>query len=186
MERFIKYTDSYNVTTFGFISPFIARLFVQSPRGVRLCNPKDCRTPGFPVPHHLPEFAQVHVYSIVMPSNHLILCHPLPLLLSIFPSIRVFPNKSAVHIRWPKCWNFSFSISPSNEYAIAYMFSIISISILLFLVSFLQVYFAVLLLTSWDRCLAFWFHLFFFVRNTLHFPLRMGLAAVFDYHKLIK
>ena len=60
MEKFIKYTDSYNVTTFG---PFIACLFVQSPRCVRLCNPKDCSTPGFPVPHHLPEFAQIHVYS---------------------------------------------------------------------------------------------------------------------------
>ena len=51
----------------------------------------------------------------VMPSNHLILCHPLLLLPSIFPSIRVFSNESAVGIRWPKYWNFSFSISPSNE-----------------------------------------------------------------------
>ena len=53
----------------------------------------------------------------VMPSNHLILCHPLLLLPSIFPSIRVFFNKSALHIRWPKYWSFSFSISPSNEYS---------------------------------------------------------------------
>ena len=53
----------------------------------------------------------------VMPSDHLILCHPLFLLLSIFPSIRVFSNESALHIRWPKCWSFSFSISPSNEYS---------------------------------------------------------------------
>ena len=52
----------------------------------------------------------------VMPSNHLILCHPLLLLLSIFSSIRVFSNKSALHIRWPKYWSFSFSISPSNEH----------------------------------------------------------------------
>ena len=52
----------------------------------------------------------------VMPSNHLILCHPL-LLPSIFPSIRVFPNESILHIRWPKYWSFSFSISPSNEYS---------------------------------------------------------------------
>ena len=51
----------------------------------------------------------------VMPSNHLILCHPL--LPSIFPSIRVFSNESALHIRWPKYWSFSFSISPSNEYS---------------------------------------------------------------------
>ena len=53
----------------------------------------------------------------VMPSNQLVLCHPLLLLTSIFPSIRVFPNESAPHIRWPKYWNFSFSISPSNEYS---------------------------------------------------------------------
>ena len=53
----------------------------------------------------------------VMPSNHLILRHPLLLLLSVFPSIRVFSNELALHIRWPKCWSFGFSISPSNEYS---------------------------------------------------------------------
>ena len=52
-----------------------------------------------------------------MPSNYLILCHLLLLLPSVFPSIRVFSNESALHIRWPNCWNFSFSISPSNEYS---------------------------------------------------------------------
>ena len=52
-----------------------------------------------------------------MTSNHLILCHPLLLLPSIFPSIRVFSNESVLHIRWPKYWNFSFSISPSSEYS---------------------------------------------------------------------
>jgi len=52
-----------------------------------------------------------------MPSNHLILCRPLLLPPSIFPSIRVFSNESVLHIRWPKCWSFSFSISPSNEYS---------------------------------------------------------------------
>ena len=55
--------------------------------------------------------------ELVMPSNHLILCHPLLLLSSIFPSIRVFSNESALHIRWPKYWSFSFSISPSNEHS---------------------------------------------------------------------
>jgi len=55
--------------------------------------------------------------ELVIPSNHLILCHPLFLLPSIFPSIRVFSNESAVRIRWPKYWSFSFSISPSNEYS---------------------------------------------------------------------
>ena len=53
----------------------------------------------------------------VMPSNHRILCHPLLLLPSVFPSIRVFSNESVLHIRWPKYWSFSFSISPSNEYS---------------------------------------------------------------------
>ena len=52
-----------------------------------------------------------------MPSNHLILCHPLLLLPSIFPSIRVFSNESVLHIRWPEYWRFSFSINPSNEYS---------------------------------------------------------------------
>ena len=53
----------------------------------------------------------------VMPSNHLILCHTLLFLPSIYPNIRVFSNESALHIRWPKYWSFSFSISPSNEYS---------------------------------------------------------------------
>ena len=55
--------------------------------------------------------------ELVMPSNHLILCHPLLLPPSIFPSIKVFSNESVLHIRWPKYWCFSFSISPSNEYS---------------------------------------------------------------------
>ena len=55
--------------------------------------------------------------ELVMPSSHLILCHPLPLLPSIFSGIRVFSNESVLLIRWPKYWSFSFSISPSNEYS---------------------------------------------------------------------
>ena len=55
--------------------------------------------------------------ELVIPSNHLILCHPLLLLSSIFPSIRVFSNESALCIRWPEYWSFSFTISPSNEYS---------------------------------------------------------------------
>ena len=70
-------------------------------------------TPGFPVHRPLPKLAQTHVLSSVMPSNHLILCHPLLRLSSIFPSIRVFSNELALCIRW----SFSFSISPSNEYS---------------------------------------------------------------------
>ena len=83
-----------------------------------LCDPMDCSTPGFPVLHCLPEF--VHLMFIIesmMPSNHLVLRHPLLLLPSIFPSIRVFSNESTLRIRWPNYWNFNFSISPSKEYS---------------------------------------------------------------------
>ena len=73
--------------------------------------------PGLPVHHQLPEFTQTHVRWSVMPSNHLILCHSLLLLLSIFPSIRVFSSESVLQVRWPKYWSFSFSISPSSEYS---------------------------------------------------------------------
>ena len=78
-----------------------------------LCNPVDCSTPRFPIHHQLLESTQTHVH---WPSNHLILCRPLLLLPSIFPSIKVFSNESALHIRWPKYWSFSFNISPSNEH----------------------------------------------------------------------
>ena len=77
----------------------------------------NCSTPGLPVCHELPKHAQTHVHWSVMPSNHLILCRPLLLLSSIFPSIRVFSSESALCIRWPKYWSFSFGISPSNEYS---------------------------------------------------------------------
>ena len=70
--------------------------------------------PGFPVHHQLPELLKLMSIESVMSSNHLILCHPLLLLPSIFPTIRVFSNESALHSRWPKYWSFSFNISPSN------------------------------------------------------------------------
>ena len=75
----------------------------------------DCSTPGFSVHHQLLSLLQLRSIESVMPSNYLILCGPLLLLPSIFPSIRVFSNESVLHIRWPKYW--SFSISPSNEYS---------------------------------------------------------------------
>ena len=77
----------------------------------------DCSTPGFPVLHCLPNLLKLISIESVMPSNHLILCHPLLLLPSIFPSIRVFSNESVLHIRWPEYWSFCCSISPSNEYS---------------------------------------------------------------------
>ena len=77
----------------------------------------DCSTPGFPVLHHLPEFAKLMSIESMVPSDHLILCHPLLLLPSVLPSIRVFSSESVLHIRWPKYWSFSFRISPANEYS---------------------------------------------------------------------
>ena len=82
-----------------------------------LCSPIHCSTPSFPVHHQLPELTQTGVIELVMPSNHLMLCHCLFLLPSIIPSIRVFYNKLVLCIRWPKYWSFNFTISPSNEYS---------------------------------------------------------------------
>ena len=81
-----------------------------------LCDPMNCSTPGLPVHHQLRSPPKPMSIESVMPSNHLILCHPLLLLPSIFPSIRVFSNKSALCFRWPKYWSLSFNISPSNEH----------------------------------------------------------------------
>ena len=80
-----------------------------------LCASKDGSTADSPV-STISQFARFVSIESVLPSNHLILCCPLLLLPSIFPSIRVFPNESALRIRWPQYWSFSFSISPSNEY----------------------------------------------------------------------
>ena len=81
------------------------------------CNPMDCSTPGLPVHHQLRSLLKLMSIESVMPSNHLILCRPLLLPPSIFPSIRVFANESVLHNRWLKYWSFSFNISPSNEYS---------------------------------------------------------------------
>ena len=96
-------------TSFQFSS--VAQLFLT------LCDPMDCRTPGLPVYHQLPEFTQTHVHWVsdsLQPSHSL--SSPFPPA-SIFPRIRVFSNESVLCIRWPKYWSFSFSISPSNEYS---------------------------------------------------------------------
>ena len=79
-----------------------------------LCNPMDCSTPGLPVHHQSQRLLKLVSVESVIPSNHLILCLPLLLPPSIFPSTRVFSNESVLHIRWPKYWSFSFSISPSR------------------------------------------------------------------------
>ena len=77
----------------------------------------DCSTPHFPVHHQFLRLLKFMSIKLVMPPNHLSLCHPLLLPPSVFPSIRVFSNESVLRIRWPKYWSFSFSISPSNEYS---------------------------------------------------------------------
>ena len=82
-----------------------------------LCNPTDCSTPVLPVHHQSQSLLKLTSIESVMPSSHLNLCRPLLLLPSIFPSIRVFSNESVLHIRWPKYWSFSFSISPSKQYS---------------------------------------------------------------------
>ena len=92
-------------------------VIVQSLSRVQLCDPVDCSTSGFPVLHHLPELPKLVSIKSVMPSNNLILCHPLFLQPSIFPSLRVVSNESALHISWQKYCCFSFIISPSNEYS---------------------------------------------------------------------
>ena len=80
-----------------------------------LCNPMDYDTPGLPVTNSQRLLKLMSIKSVI-PSNHLILCCPLLFLPSVFPSIRGFSSESALHIRWPKYWSFSVSISPSNEY----------------------------------------------------------------------
>ena len=90
-------------------------LFTQS--CPTLCDLMDCSTPSstfFTISWSLPKLMSI---DLVMPSSHLVLCCPLLLLPSIFPSIRVFSNESVLCIRWPKIGSFSFSISPSNEYS---------------------------------------------------------------------
>ena len=81
-----------------------------------LCDPTDCSTPGLPVHHTWSSLKLISIESVI-PSYHLIFCHPLLLPPSIFPSIRVFPNESVLRMTWPKYWSFSFSISPFNDYS---------------------------------------------------------------------
>ena len=104
----------------NFEKKFSSLLSVQfsSVAGSRpaLCNPMNCSMPGLPVHHQLPESTQTHVHLVgdaIQPSHPLLSPSPLD---SIFPSIRVFSNESALHIRWPKHWSFSVNISPYNEH----------------------------------------------------------------------
>ena len=119
---------SSNLVTIPHISVFIENLSVPSHFNVCSCCPvakfgSDSATPGT-AKHQASlsftiswSFLKLMPIESMMPSNNLILCHSLFLLPSVFPSIKIFANESALRIRWPKYWNFSFSISPSNEYS---------------------------------------------------------------------
>ena len=92
--------------------------------GPTLCDPIDCSMPGLPVHHPLPEPTQTHVHQVgdaIQPSHR----RPLLLSPSTYPSIRVFSRESVLHIRWPKCRSFGFSISPSSEYWVLISFRIV-------------------------------------------------------------
>ena len=97
-----------------FLSQFSS---VQLLSRVRLCNPVDCTCQASMSITNSQSLLKLMSIESVMPSSHLIICRPLLLLPSIFPSLRVFSNESVLRIRWPKYWSFSFSISPSNEYS---------------------------------------------------------------------
>ena len=128
----LKFVGSVNVQGY-IVSKGVDKLEPKNPLFTMLCystscysvihscitfrNPMDCSMPGFPIQHQPPELAQTHVHQVGDGINHLILCYLLLLLPSIFPSISGFSNELALHIRWPKYWSFSFSISPSNEYS---------------------------------------------------------------------
>ena len=102
---------------FNLLKTFSVQFSSVTQSRLTLCNPMDCNMPGFAVHHQLMELAQTHVHRIGDAMQPFILCHPLLLLPSILPSIRVFSNESVLRIRWPKYWSFNFSISPSNEYS---------------------------------------------------------------------
>ena len=82
-----------------------------------LCDPMECSMPAFPVLYHLLEFTPTHVHRVSDAIQPFHFCHPILLLPSIFPGIRVFSNEPILPTRWPKYWSFSLSISPSNKYS---------------------------------------------------------------------
>ena len=110
MHCFLKYFSALLSLLLQFSSVNLATHLCLT-----LCNSRDYNMSGFPVHHQLRSLLKLISIESVMPSNHLIFCRPLLLPPSIFSSIRVFSDESALHIRWPKYWSFSFSISPSNE-----------------------------------------------------------------------
>ena len=111
--QWLTVTRVSNIDLLNFIQSIVAQLHSR----VQLCNSTDYSRPGFPVLHHLQEVAQTHVYWVneaIQLSHPFLPPSPLP---SIFPSTKVFSNESALCIRWPQDWSFSFNISPSNEHS---------------------------------------------------------------------
>ena len=108
---------------FSAFKPFGCYSVTKS--SLSFCDPMDCSIPAFPVLNRLLEFAPTHVHRFGDVIQPLHLCHPILLLPSIFPSIGVLYIKLAIHIMWPKCWSFSFNISPYSEYeySLKYEFS---------------------------------------------------------------
>ena len=116
MVGFYKFKHITYEPAIPFIGIYSVQISSVAQSCPTLCVSPDCSTRGFPVHHQLRSLLKLMPIESVMPSNHLILCCPLLLPPSIFPSIRVFSNESALRIRWPKYWSFSFNISPSNEH----------------------------------------------------------------------
>ena len=120
MLRFSDFLYFFKSEFLSLIIPFIYFLsqFISSVAHscLTFCDPMDWSKPGFCVHHQLPDVLRHMCIESVMPSNHRILCRPLFLLPSIFPSIRVFSIESVLHIRWSKYWSFSFNISSSKEH----------------------------------------------------------------------
>ena len=111
-----KWTESW----YFFLSPPSVQFSSVAQLCLTLCKPMDCSLQRHQVSLSITNFRsllKLMSIELVMPSNHLNFCQPLLLLPSIFPSIRVFSNESALRIRWPMYWSFSFNISPSNEYS---------------------------------------------------------------------
>ena len=105
---------SHQVSVYG---RYLNVVFVQSQSCVRLLRPHERQHMSLPCPSVSQSLLKLMSIESMMPSSHLILCHPLLLLPSIFPNIGIVYNELALRIRWPKYWRFSFSISPSSEYS---------------------------------------------------------------------
>ena len=109
-------SQSRDQTSISYVSALAVQFSSVAQSSPTLCDPRNHSTPGLPVYHQLPESTQTHVHRVgdaIQPSHPLLSPSPPA---SIFPSIRVFSNESALRIRWPKYWSFSFNISPSSEH----------------------------------------------------------------------